>query len=133
MRHYVLNEDAIKLIGSFLFNRTQQVISNGIISNCSISKLGVPQGSTLGPLLFSVYINDLPLAITSSKVETDLFADDGTLHAADKNINIINLELQLALNEVAEWCSLNDMVMNPGKTESMIITTRQKHQLDPLI
>ena len=121
------------MIGSFLSNRTQHVVSNGIISNSSISKCGVPQGSTLGPLLFSVFINDLPIAITSSKVETDLFADDGTLHAADKNINVINSELQLALSEVAEWCSLNDMIMNPSKTESMIITTRQKHQLEPLL
>ena len=133
LRFYVMNENAIQLIRSFLSNRTQQVISNGIVSNTSISKLGVPQGSTLGPLLFSVFINDLPIAITSKKVETDLFADDGTLHAADKNINMINVELQLALNQVTEWCSLNDMIMNPSKTESMVITTRQKHQLDPLL
>ena len=133
LRFYVMNENAIQLIRSFLSNRTQQVISNGIVSNTSISKLGVPQGSTLGPLLFSVFINDLPIAITSKKVETDLFADDGTLHAADKNINMVNVELQLALNQVTEWCSLNDMIMNPSKTESMVITTRQKHQLDPLL
>ena len=133
LRHYILNENVIQLIRSFLSNRTQQVSCNGTISNSSVSKLGVPQGSTLGPLLFSVFINDLPMSITSSKVETDLFADDSTIHVADKNINIINSELQLALNEVTEWCSLNDMVMNPSKTESMIITTRQKRQLDQLL
>ena len=97
LRYYILNENIIQLIRSFLTNRTQQVISNGIMSEPSFTQIGVPQGSTLGPLLFSVFINDLPLAITSKKVETDLFVDDATIHAADKDIAAISSELQLAL------------------------------------
>ena len=133
LRYYISNENIIQLIRSFLTNRTQQVISNGIMSEPSFIKIGVPQGSTLGPLLFSVFINDLPLAITSENVETDLFADDATLHTADKDIAAISSELQLALCEVSKWCLINDMVINPNKTESMVITTRQKHQLKPLL
>ena len=133
LRHYILNENVIQLIQSFLTNRTQQVLSNGTLSISSAVKLGVPQGSILGPLLFSIFINDLPLAITSGKVETDLFADDGTLHVADKEIKVINSELQHSLEEISEWCTLNDMVLNPNKTESMIISTRQKNQLEPLL
>ena len=109
------------------------MLSNGLLSSSSVNKLGVPQGSILGPLLFSVFINDLPLAITSDKVVADLFADDATIHAADKNINTINTELQIALGEVSSWCSLNDMVINPSKTEAMVIATRQKHQKEPLL
>ena len=133
LRCYIFDENTIQLIRSFLTNRTQQVLSNGLLSTTSFIKLGVPQGSTLGPLLFSLFINDLPLAITSEKVETDLFADDATLHAADKDITTISSELQLALGEVSKWCLVNDMVINPSKTESMVITTRQKHQLEPLL
>lgn len=133
LSYYILNENVLQLIRSFLTNRTQQVISNGILSEPSLIKIGVPQGSTLGPLLFSVFINDMPLAISSPKVETDLFADDATLHTADKDITAISSELQRALYEVSEWCSVNDMVINPNKTESMVITTRQKHQLKPLL
>ena len=67
-----------------------------------------------------MFINDLPLAITSENVETDLFADDATLHTADKDIAAISSELQLALCEVSKWCLINDMVINPNKTESMV-------------
>ena len=133
LSYYILNENILQLIRSFLTNRTQQVISNGILSEPSLIKIGVPQSSTLGPQLFSVFINDMPLAITSPKVETDLFADDATLHTADKDITAISSELQRALYEVTEWCLVNDMVINPNKTESMVITTRQKHQLKPLL
>ena len=133
LKHYILNQDTVNLIRSYLTNRTQQVLSNGLLSNSSVIKLGVPQGSILGPILFSVFINDLPLAITSDKVATDLFADDATIHATDKDINNVNAELQIALGEVSSWCSLNDMVINPSKTEAMVITTRQKHQLRPLL
>ena len=133
LRYYLLNESTVQLFRSFLTNRTQQVMSNGLLSKSRVIEHGVPQGSTLGPLLFLVFINDLPLAITSEKVETDLFADDATLHATGGNINTIKAELQLALGEISNWCSLNDMLINPNKTESMVITTRQKHQLQPLL
>ena len=133
LKYYILNENVIQLIRSFLTDRTQQVLSNGGLSVSSTVKLGVPQGSILGPLLFSIFINDLPLAITSDKVETDLFADDGTLHVSDKKIDVITFELQHSLEEIFEWCTLNDMVLNPSKTESMVITTRQKNQLESLI
>ena len=95
----------------------------------------MPQGSVLGPLLFLIYINDLPLHLylhplhPNTKTHNELFADDASIYNINKDINIINKALQLSLNQAIEWCNINSMVIHPGKTKSMIITTRQKHQL----
>ena len=80
-------------------------------------KVGVPQGSVLGPLLFSIYINDLPLSISSTEVDFDMFADDSSLSASGNNIAAINAKLQPSLQEVTEWCSANAMLLNPEKNQ----------------
>ena len=82
--------------------------------------------------MFGLFINDLPLHLTSKHVSCDLFADDATVHTPDKNISVVQDRLQEGLGEISDWCSRNSMVLNPSKTESMVIATRQKHQLAPL-
>ena len=49
-----------------------------------------------------------------------------------KNIQLVETSLQGSLNEVADWCGSNSMTIHPAKTKSMVIATRQKHQLSPL-
>ena len=70
------------LIHSFLNDRHQRVVLNGQCSNWSKIKAGVPQGSILGPLLFLVYINDLPEGLTTN---AKLFADDTSLFSVVHN------------------------------------------------
>ena len=94
-------------------------------------RYGVPQGSVLGPLLFCIFINDLPLHISNDKVSNDLSADDSSLHTRGKNIQLVETSLQGSLNKVADWCGSNSMIIHPAKTKRMMIATRQKHQLSP--
>jgi len=132
LQHYLCNPNAVSLFQSYLDGRKQKVLVNGRYSTEALVKSGVPQGSVLGPLLFCIFINDLPLHLSDSSVSCDLFADDATLHTPDKDISVINARLQTSLHEVSDWCESNSMVLNPSKTECMVITTRQKHQLSPL-
>ena len=110
----------------------QAVYSNGTFSTTGNLKCGVPQGSILGPLLFCIYINDLPLHLKNNKVLFDLFADDSSLHCYDKNVHIVQTQLQDSINDISDWCELNRMAIHPQKTKSMVLATRQKHQLRPL-
>ena len=76
---------------------------------------GVPQGSILGPLLFCIFINDLPLHIQDKKVRNSLFADDSSLDTSGKTVKEIEVTLQKSLNDVSGWCENNLMCLHPEK------------------
>ncbi len=95
------------------------------MSNVLPINFGVPQGSILGPILFSLYVNDLPLYLKDS---CELFCDDTTVHTSSSSLNCVSKSLQNSANNLSEWCKLNHMLLNPQKTKLMLITTRQKRQ-----
>ena len=86
----------------------------------------------LGPILFSLFINDLPLHVKDISVDCDMLAGDTTLHISGKDIMQTRSNMQDSLDLVFNLCDNNHMVINPIKTKSMTIATRQKHQLSPL-
>ena len=128
LKCYLQNESAAALLKSFLDNRTQTVYVNGKYSCSSQVSCGVPQGSVLGPLLFCIFINDLPFSIKNTRVTCDMFADDNTLHTSSSDGSQIQRDLQSSIDDVMQWCFQNKMILNPTKTNCMTVTSRQKHQ-----
>ena len=74
----------------------------------------------------------LPLHTPSHSAECHMLTDDTTLHTTGKNIVQIKEMLQLCFGRISVWCNTNHMLINPVKTKSVVITTRQKHQLSDL-
>ena len=132
LRYYLNNDATVLFLSSFLRDRTQTVLMNGNFSKPGDLKVGVPQGSILGPVLFCLFINDLPLHIENSDVSCEMFADDSSLHTTSTDIKVIETNLQKELSNVDRWCSENKMAIHPQKTKSMVISSRQKHQRAPL-
>jgi hypothetical protein len=132
LSYYVNNSSTVALVSSFLRERTQHVFINGVQSSDGTVICGVPQGSVLGPLLFCIYINDLPLHISNKNISCDLFADDSSLHSHSTSISQLQSDLQDGLNDVLDWCNINKMVIHPQKTKCMLLTTRQKRQRSSL-
>jgi hypothetical protein len=122
LKSYGLQMDILSLIKSFLTNRTQKVVIEGWNSDSVDVTSGVPQGSVLGPLLFLIYINDLPDKIKS---KCRLFADDSLIYK-----KILTEEdciiLQQDLEEVVEWCTKWLMTLNFNKCEHMKVSSRRK-------
>lgn len=108
-------------IREFLSNRTQYVTTNDTDSPEVPVSSGVPQGSVLAPLLFLIYINDLPNQISSTIC---LFADDCVIYRAIESSND-TLTLQLDLNNTSTWCKLWLMELNTSKCKTMRISRNQ--------
>ena len=89
-----------KVIHSFLNDRHQGVVINGQCSNWSKIKAGVPQGSILGPLLFLVYINDLPEGLTTN---AKLCADDTSLFSVVHDSTLSSVSFNNDLLKISQW------------------------------
>ena len=93
-------ESTLLWFKSYLNNRTQQVVINNLNSTSGDVVCGVPQGSILGPILFLLFINDLPLSLQNLPVSVDLYADDTTLYSIALDKFSLETNLQNALNSV---------------------------------
>ena len=120
---YKFSQVTLNWFKSYLSDRKQIVSFKNVDSDQETVKCGVPQGSILGPLLFLLFINDLPLHL---KVMTDLYADDSTLYEISRSKKEIERKLQLAIKDLVKWCKQNGMIINTEKTKVMLVTTRQR-------
>ena len=111
---------------SYLANRTQYTVVNGISSDTLDITCGVPQGSVLGPMLFLLFINDLKSSINLSGHK--LYADDTVLYSklTQENDAILRSNIQTDLDNITPWCKNNAILMNVKKTKSMVFGTRQR-------
>ena len=121
---YGIHGIAYEWCRSYLDNRNQQCFVNGSLSNSQILTCGIPQGTILGPLLFILYINDLPNCLSNSVAR--MYADDTHLTFASKNIETINDVMNHDLSIVNTWLTANKLTLNSSKTEFMLIGSRQR-------
>lgn len=132
LKLYNFHPDSIKMLQSYLEGRTQVVRLEGVLSAKREARVGVPQGSILGPLLFLIYINDLPL--TGPSTAFTLFADDTSLSRNGETPAVISDELAVTQLGAEEWFKANKLLLNADKTHTMISSLRdlpdQSRQVD---
>ena len=91
-----------------------------------LSVFGVPQGSILGLLLFTMYINDLPSHVNKNTFKICLYADDTAIFVRGQNVNEINRILNDELAKVSDWLNNNKLTLNVKKTKVMLFGSKIK-------
>ena len=125
LNYYGLSNKYLHWIKNFLNDRVQTVYLNNHFSYPTPVLSGVPQGSVLGPLLFIIYINDLPEVISHAQVLT--FADDTKLVSQISNSNDV-YNLQEDLNNLINWSNMNNMKLNDQKFELLCHKLNSENQ-----
>ena len=108
-------------LSDFLVGRVIQVNVNGFLSNQINPKAGVPQGYVLSPLLFLIYVNDLP-ALHHKQNSLSQFADDTAQWAFSLNVRFEAKFLQQDLLNLVMWCAKWRIKLNPEKTKVIIFS-----------
>ena len=123
LKHYGFRGTFLNILMSFVRDRKYFVNINGINSDTRNVNIGVPQGSTLGPLLFLLYVNDMTNC--SSILHFTQFADDTTLAYSCKNLNDLQIILEQEVYKVTKWLAANKLLLNVAKTHSMLFSFKQ--------
>ena len=109
---------------NYLNDHKQFTLYNGVESERQDLFCGVPQGSVLGPLLFVIYINDLPNSLKATSAI--MFADDSTIYKSHSNLrelfSVANTDLAL----LSEWFKSNKLLLNPSKTKYILFHHARK-------
>ena len=113
----------LQWFASYLRDREHCVRIGDAQSEYKTLNISIPQGSILGPLLFIIYINDLP-SVTGD-LSTVLFADDTTLFCSGPDFPTLVNKCNVDLVKVSEWLVANRLTLNINKTFSMIFSNRQ--------
>lgn len=130
MQKYGIRGVALSLFDSYLKNRQFRVRVGDSISSVRTVNVGVPQGSVLGPILFLIYINDLPNI--SNDIHVTLFADDTSLIFTDGDYQKLILNANIQLDKLYSWTLDNRLQLNKDKTCAVLFTNRIHDVVTPL-
>ena len=119
LSRYGVSGDELSWFSNYLTDRSQVVTCNGQTSQPRALHTGVPQGSALGPLLFLIFINDLPQNVRNCV--TNLFADDVALYISGKSLSETGDTFQCAINDAAQWYHDNRLTINIQKSSVMLL------------
>ena len=122
--YYGVDQTTLCWFQSYLTERMQKCLVNGHLSNSHVITCGVPQGSLIGPLLFLIYINDLPNCLREATPR--MYADDTSITIASNSVAQIEEVLNHELGNLSEWLIANRLSLNVAKTEVMLVGSRQK-------
>lgn len=119
---YGFKGNDLAIFNSYLTGRTQLVDVNGLQSHVLNVKLGVPQGSVLGPILFLVLVNDLSFNV--SNCFTTLYADDTSLLTSHKDLDELTILAESGLSDAIKWFETNGLFLNVDKTQNLLVSLK---------
>ena len=122
---YGVHEDCLDWLKTYLLDRKQGVWIDHLLSDWEAVKVGVPQGSILGPLLFVIFANDLPYTLSC---DLDMYADDSTMTCSKPSITDINQVMNFNCTSVHKWMGENHLCLNAEKTKTLIVGTQRRRQ-----
>lgn len=121
LQHYGIRGAAKELFTSFLTNRLQYVSINNVQSRKISTNCGVPQGSVLGPLLFTLYINDI---YKCASCDPKLFADDTCFILQHDSLDNLNAKINEVMDAVNNWMNANKLTLNVSKSNILLINPK---------
>ena len=138
LKKYGFDSQTLNWFRSYFHERYQRVQIESSLSDFLLIPWGVPQGSILGPLLFIIYINELPeVAKSQANEETEnkddesnivIYADDNSPTTSDKDVHALLLNIEQDGRKVTNWFDRNDMNCSGEKTKLLICGTRAMRQ-----
>ena len=123
LQHYGIRGPALNWLETYLSERKQFVSIDSVNSSLKPIKYGVPQGSVLGPLLFIIYINDLPNI--SKLARFILYADDANIIITGYSVHEIHQKISQLTCDIEKWVDNNGLALNVKKTKYMIFSRQR--------
>ena len=130
LHHYGIQNNELLWFSDYLSNRSQVVSYGEKVSDINYLDIGVPQGSVLGPILFTVFINDITQNVANGVC--NLYADDTVVFYQGHTCEEVNSALQECIINLSEWYKDNNLTLNAAKSEVMLISSQRKYIADSL-